>query len=98
MFKNHTSYILSIAVFLTVRCTSSSFEITGVDQNGLDGACVKGAKEEKNTFSFIKKKPKDSDMILVAEKKGYPALEYYMSSRISNLSLGIFRTSITIKI
>ncbi|MDR2915926.1 MAG: dienelactone hydrolase family protein [Tannerella sp.] len=121
MFKYRILYILAITVFLTVKCTNPSFEITGVVQNGLNGEPAKGTKvclqgtgystvtnkngdfklkiplstypaisiEDINTTSFIKKRTPGFNMTLIAEKKGFQSLEYHISSRLSNLSLGI---------
>lgn len=44
MYRKRLLFIIYFIVFLTIKCISSPFKITGVVQNGLDGNRIKGVK------------------------------------------------------
>ncbi len=96
-------YIIVITAFLfaTVRCSSPSYQLNGVVQNGLDGRPIIGVNvtlkgtsnsnltDREGNFSLLVYNNDSSNNFLIAEKNGYQQLEYKISSRSTGLILNI---------
>jgi len=104
-------YIIVITAFLfaTVRCSSPSYQLNGVVQNGLDGRPIIGVNvtlkgtsnsnltDREGNFSLLVYNNDSSNNFLIAEKNGYQQLEYKISSRTTGLTLSILPKPATFK-
>ena len=129
MCKNKILLISIIACLFTIECTVSTYELSGIVRDGLNGQIVSDAKvllkgtnittvtddagnfslkipysdapgiaiEEINAILFLKKNAASSEMILMAEKNGFQALEYKLPNRTTNLTLNILPEPVEFK-